>query len=212
MQYVCAFCDKDFSETKNPVSNRTKHEARMHKEEYEKRKKTTHECLECSNAVAYGKLFCGLSCRQRAKAVRYIRSVTKRKVQNRKDIKSAINEKILHAFHGGYEALPWAVREAVWERDNDKCVECGEEGAHVDHPRNSHQIDDAKLLCIPCHAVKTLANRRALDPTNPTDIEFMLYIDRVYEDVRTSTKPQHVSNWDYLTVRRNRLRPKEVKE
>lgn len=212
MQCVCSFCDKDFSETKNAVSNRTKHEVRMHKEEYEKRKKTTHECLECSKLVPYGKLFCGLSCRQRAKAVRYIRSVTKRKVQNREDIKSAIGEKIVWAFHGGYVALPASVVVAVWDRDNNACVECGESGSQVDHPQNSHSIDDAKLLCLQCHRIKTLFNRRKLDPNDSGDAEYLQYVEKVYEDARTSTQPQHVPNWDYLTVRRNRRRPKEVKQ
>jgi 5-methylcytosine-specific restriction endonuclease McrA len=229
MQCVCSFCDKDFSETKNAVSNRTKHEVRMHKEEYEKRKQTTHECLECSKVVPYGKLFCGRPCRQRAKAVRYIRSVTKRKVQNRKDIKNAISEKILWAFHGGYVALPASVVDAVWDRDNDACVECGVQLirdrtlvlidadrlstlGQVDHPQNSHSIDDAKLLCWKCHRIKTLFNRRKLDPNDSGDAEYLQYVEKVYEDARTSTQPQHVPNWDYLTVRRNRRRPKEVKE
>jgi len=198
---ICAFCDSDFSHTKNPSINRRKHERRMHREEYERRKQTTHNCIECSNSTLYGKLYCSSSCRQRAKAVRYIRSVTKRGVQDRADIKKAINEKILWAFHGAYKALPREVADAVWERDECKCVKCGEEGDHVDHPQNSHNIDDAQLLCDSCHKVKTLESRRALDPTNPTDVEFILYIERIYEDSRTSTKPQHDSNWDWVTTK-----------
>jgi len=183
----------------------------MHKEEFERRKQTTHDCVECTDKVPYGKLFCSSSCRQRAKAVRYIRSVTKRGVQDRSDIKDAINEKILWAFLGGYNALPLEVQDAVWDRDESKCVQCGEDGVNVDHPQNSHEIEDAQLLCAACHEQKTLANRRALDPTNPTDIEFILYIKRVFEDSKTSTAPQHITNCDYNRFRKDRMRPKKQK-
>ena len=154
----CSFCERDFSHTKNPMQNRNKHERRVHREEFEKRKQTTHECVECTNQVPYGKLFCGISCRQRAKAVRYIRSVKKRGIHDRSDIKEAINEKILWAFHGGYAPLSWDIIDAVWERDDSKCVECGAEGSQVDHVQGSNRIEDARLLCISCHQEKTQAN------------------------------------------------------
>jgi 5-methylcytosine-specific restriction endonuclease McrA len=205
---LCDFCGRDFSHGKDAKKNRSQHERRMHKLEYEKRKQSTvHDCVECSNKVPYGKLFCKKSCRQRAKAVRYIRSTRNRGVHEREDIKNAINEKILWAYHGGYVSLPLNIRAQVWERDDGKCVQCNQEGAHVDHPQNSIKIDDAKLLCEKCHEEKTLANRRALDPNNPTDVDFILYIEKVYEDSFISEKPQHVPNWDYNKLRMSRMRP-----
>ena len=78
---------------------------------------------------------------------------------------------------------------------------------HVDHPQNSIKTEDAKLLCEKCHEKKTLANRRALDPNNPTDVDFIMYIEKVYEDSFISEQPQHVPNWDYNKLRMSRMRP-----
>ena len=205
----CSFCGRDFSHTKQPMKNRNNHEKRVHKKEFEERKNTIHECVECSSDVPYGKLFCRSSCRQRAKAIRYIRSVKRRGIHDRIDIKNAINEKILWAYLGGYEPLSWDVIDAVWERDNSKCVECGEDGSQVDHIQGSNRIEDAKLLCFRCHLKKTQENRRALDPENTSDMEFLLYIGKVYEDSESSKKPQHKPNWDYNKLRKERMRPKK---
>lgn len=228
-RHSCAFCEGDYKDKKY----RNKHENKKHPLEVEQRKQIKQPCLECDSPVSYGKLFCSPSCRQRAKAIRYIRSVRKRKVEKRFDIKRAISEKIMWAHMGGYEGLDPKIRKQVLLRDNFTCVSCNthynqfypDEPSmtqeelevrvkdfpsifsmlEVDHINGrSHELENLQLLCCRCHTKKTQSNRKPIN--EKTDKKYLEYINNIYQDVDNSVKPQHTPDWDWRHLRSQRMR------
>lgn len=111
--------------------------------------------------------YCSLACSSTAKAVRYGRqkSAEWRGRQMPEDIKYALRIKIAHALNGGYDEdarrLPPETRQAVRDRDHDRCVLCGDPGTEIDHidgPDGS--LANLRLLCTPCHQTATETHLR----------------------------------------------------
>ena len=173
-------------------------------------------CLECENEIPISrkiKIYCSNRCKDRAKVVRYIRSVKMRGIFNRPDIKNAINEKLIFAYHDGYEPLPNKLRAIVFERDDWTCQIC-ERGIHsifregisiadkkkfliewgelqIDHIEgHSHDLENLQLLCKGCHRDKTSKNRAKT--TRKDNPKFYEFIDSVMVDAdRKKPLPQH---------------------
>lgn len=189
--------------------------------EHRKHKKISMPCLECGEPcpipkTGLGKLFCNAACKDRAKTIRYIRSVKDRGIEHQPDIKMAINEKILAAFRGGYIALHRKIRDEVLLRDNYTCLHCKIDYSdtdpsiasmffdvdHINGPK--HELDNLQTLCKECHLVKTLQNRRPVDPVR--DEKFIEFSDQIYADALISTEPHHSPNYDWRKVAAKRYR------
>jgi 5-methylcytosine-specific restriction endonuclease McrA len=124
------------------------------------------ECASCAESFEDDvfnplRLYCSVQCRGVAKAVRYPRGLRERGlwqpgVPLRKDLDDAVRYKIAHALGGGYDAnarrIPPATRDLVWERDDGRCVLCGEPGEEIDRiDGSSNDPETLRLVCRPCH-------------------------------------------------------------
>lgn len=124
--------------------------------------------------------FCSLRCKSTARAVRYLRSLLARQPEIRfLGLPYEARIKIGHALAGGYAAshrrLSAGTRAAVIERDNGRCVLCGEPGAEIDHiAGDSDDLSNLRLLCAADH--QAITETRLVPITDPE-------IDRAWRDI-----------------------------
>ena len=83
------------------------------------------------------------------------------------DIKYALRIKIAHALNGGYDEdarrLSPETRQAVRDRDHDRCVLCGDAGTEIDHIDGADDsLVNLRLLCGHCHQTVTEEHLRPI--------------------------------------------------
>lgn len=105
-------------------------------------------------------LFCSELCQQTAKDIRYWRSISRDGRIDQPDVKQALQVRVAHLLAGGYperaRRLSTEVRQAVWERDQGRCRQCGAPGEEIDHISDSSPaLGNLQLLCASCHQRKT---------------------------------------------------------
>ena len=134
-------------------------------------------CLEPFIPTRRTTAFCGLACSASAKAVRYARQKYAEygdaPIPN--DVREAMQVKFVFANSGGYDAsarhLSEGIRSQVEERDNGRCVLCGDLGEEIDHIAGSaNDLANLQLLCRRCHGEKTRANFVPI--TDPDKMEY----------------------------------------
>lgn len=143
-------------------------------------------CLEPLSDEAEG-LYCSELYSQLAETVRYWRRIARDDRIERPDVREALMTRIAHLLAGGYRKaarrLTDATQRAVWERDDGKCVRCGEPGAEIDHiAGDSSDLTNLQLLCVDCHHAKTAEFMSPASPEQQAAIA-SLYASRVQPDV-----------------------------
>lgn len=123
---------------------------------------TADHCANCHTPLepSNDSLFCGPTCTDEAKLVRYWRSVIRDGRIADPEIRNALRTRRTHWLNGGYDAiarrLTEAARSAVWARDDGRCIECGAPGGEIDHIHGSSNVlANLQLLCRECHHRKT---------------------------------------------------------
>jgi 5-methylcytosine-specific restriction endonuclease McrA len=145
-------------------------------------------------------LFCGEFCTQVASFVRYARRVVRDPVRSADpDVKEAIRTRMAILIGGGYperaRRLTKEQRAAIIDRDDGKCVRCGEPADEIDHIAGSScEPSNLQLLCDRCHNAKT---QQAFIPATPQQSSWAkeLWDTRIFVDqpVRLCDDDQH---WD----------------
>jgi len=118
-------------------------------------------CPNC-DGVTDNKVFCSPYCEDAASYVRYFRACIADGRSEKRDVQKALRTRLALLLGGGYnERLRWLskpVRDAVFARDDGRCVKCGAAGEQIDHIRgHSNALINLQLLCKPCHETKTEA-------------------------------------------------------
>lgn len=131
-------------------------------------------CPNCGAPVADARLFCAPLCRDEAKYVRYYRARIDDGTIRRADIQEALKIRLAHILLGGYAAhlrhVPTDLRRAVFERDNERCRNCGVPGTEIDHIRDSSsELANLQLLCSDCHRQKTMLSFQRISPDTHPD-------------------------------------------
>lgn len=137
---------------------------------------------------------------QVASFVRYARRIVRDPIRSvDPDVKEAIQVRQAILIGGGYPErarhLTDEQRAAIIERDDGKCVRCGEPANQIDHiAGSSNDPSNLQLLCFRCHNAKT---RQAFVPASPEQITWAkeLWDTRIFVDqpVRLCNDDQH---WD----------------
>ncbi len=130
------------------------------------------QCANCDAALEIENqtLFCGEFCTQLASFVRYARRVVRDPVRSvDSEVREAIRTRMAILIGGGYperaRRLTDEQRSAIIERDEGKCVRCGEPANEIDHIAGSaSDPSNLQLLCDRCHNAKT---KQAFVPASP---------------------------------------------
>lgn len=142
------------------------------------RRPTSHMCANCGRAFTpptRATAFCGLRCKEEARAVRYGRKLRREYGGDLPDDHAyALKMRIAHALGGGYRANARRLnpdrRAEVIARDGGRCVLCASDGEEIDHVQgDSNALSNLRYLCKPCHREVTEKHLAAI-----TDKETLL--------------------------------------
>src|SRR5213594_2936286 len=106
----------------------------------------TWSCLNCNAQILAGNgpasLFCSELCKQRADTVRYGRRIFRDGRISEPLVAEAFNIRMAFAVtEVGYPRKPReldaAIRQAVFDRNQGRCAQCGAPGSVIDHIGNS---------------------------------------------------------------------------
>jgi hypothetical protein len=118
------------------------------------------ECVECGAPIdlsGRARLYCSPACRQTLKLVRYARAtLADGRAQADPKIEDAWRMRLAHILAGGYHEaerrVPAAMRERVFERDDHKCVICGDPATEIDHiAGDANAMDNLRSTCGTCN-------------------------------------------------------------
>ncbi len=120
-------------------------------------------CANCSSEIPQmreDRMYCSGLCSQEADWVRYARRCRAEGRDQLPEVIEVLRKRLYMIFSGGYpksaRKLSKSTRSAVFERDQRKCVKCGEPGEEIDHISGSGKgLENLELLCKDCHGQKT---------------------------------------------------------
>lgn len=123
-------------------------------------------------------LFCDSWCNEIADNVRYWRRANRDGRVADPEVQRAIRTKVAFMLAGGYDSLgrrlTASTRSQVKERDDGKCVQCGNPGTEIDHiAGSSSDLSNLQLLCGDCHQAKTRRNMVPAGAGEPLIVELL---------------------------------------
>ena len=160
-------------------------------------------CVNCEHAIPWSrriKIYCNDFCKEEAKGVRWFRSCYDRGVQDRPDVREAMETRIAFLNSGGYISLGRRIsvetKDAVYDKYQGMCAICDGIAipGEIDHiSGSSNDLSNLQYLCRDCHRKKTKSNLRRVQDDDPRAEEMDDYKEGFFKRV-LSKNPKDCDN------------------
>ena len=172
-------------------------------------------CVNCESAIPWSrriKIYCNDFCKEEAKGVRWFRSCYDRGVQDRPDVREAMETRLAFLNSGGYISLGRRIsvetKDAVYDKYQGMCAICDGIAipGEIDHiSGSSNDLSNLQYLCRDCHRKKTQSNLRRVQDDDPRAEEMDDYKEGFLKRV-LSINPKDCDNHETWTAQEKKLR------